>query len=91
MKLSLEQITVLANTPEWPTSKQEIIRASYSLLEGRYVMIDNVMDSLIWSKFIEKNAGMYNIRAEGLKALKDGLQDLQDIHDKINTLLKAKE
>ncbi len=91
MKLSLEQIVVLASTPEWPTSKQEIIRSTYSLLEGHYIVIEHVMDSLVWSKYIEKNSGMYNLRPEGLKALKEGAAKLQDIMGVVFTLIKAKE
>ncbi len=70
MNLSLEETVVLTNVPEWDERKSKIIEEAMQMhprLEWPDVM--RIMESLVVRKLIDRNAGRYKIRQEGLKAL----------------------
>jgi hypothetical protein len=91
MKLNLEQIVVLANTPEWPVPKSEIVISCLQDINKEWREVLRIIDQLVTCRYIERLSGMYNIRPEGMKALEQGFDNLKVTGKRVRQLIRARE
>ncbi len=87
MNLSLEETVVLVNTPEWSERKSKIIEESMEMLPNlEWGDVNRIMECLVVRNLIERKAGVYKMRPEGLVALKENHSAITGLLNKIGAL-----